>query len=865
MWSWRKRSDDDFAEEIRANLALETDRLIAAGMKPEDARSAARRTFGNVTRAQERFYESGRVMWLDDLQRDMRYACRTLVRNPGFTTIAVLTLALGIGLTTAVFTVISAVLLRPLAFVHPSRMVWVATLDDRGQDEFVGSEDLLAWQDATSLERLVAYDVFDGRVTVDGITEPARIATVSDDFWPATGARTELGRLPADGRPEALVSWATFQQRFNADPSIVGKPAVVNGRPSVIVGVLPKGFRVDLVQRTWAGAVPRDADVYQAIRVLPLPSGAIRLFSVVAQTRRGVSIETAKAELAALRARVAQAKPDAPFRPTLRVAPLEERLLGRARRDLSLLFGTVVLMLLTGCANVAGLLVTRAIVRQKEVAIRTAIGAGRAAILRPAIVEGLLLAALAGSLGLVLAQQAVLVTVQLIPGALPRLIDAAVDTRAVVFALLVSALTALIFSVGPRIALWKTNVYDVLKDGTRTTSGAVHGVRLRTALVTSQIMVTVVLLCGAGLLARSLWVLKTYPADFDPERTVTATVNYNTGGRQAAESQRREYVAETLRRLAQLPPITVVGMTTNASGRLLIVIEGAPPMSARNRRAALLSSVSEDYARAIGMRVVEGRWITDSDPAPTCVINEQLAARDFPGEDPIGQRLQIAGPPGATGPDVTFATIVGVVADLRYGDLETPPEPEIFAGYRHMSPFGMTFVARLSGHPRSAGRDIREVIASVDRFQSVSEVKTLANVLDDSMAPRRFNIFLFGIFSATALLFAMIGVYGALAYAAALQTREIGIRMAFGAQRGDVLWLTLRRASVIVSVGLLGGIAGAMGVTRLMVGLLYGVTPMDPLTFATVTIVVAGTSLAACALPAWRAANLNPAVALRAE
>jgi predicted permease len=306
-------------------------------------------------------------------------------------------------------------------------------------------------------------------------------------------------------------------------------------------------------------------------------------------------------------------------------------------------------------------------------------------------------------------------------------------------------------------------------------------------------------------------------------------------------------------------------MTTNASGRLLMVIEGAPPMSARNRPAALLSSVSEDYATAIGMRVVSGRWITNSEQAPTCVINAQLAARDFPGEDPIGQRLQIAGPLSATGPNVTFATIVGVVADLRYGDLETPPEPEIFADYRHTSPFAMTFVARLSGNPRSAARDIREVIASVDRFQSVSEVKTLASVLDDSMAARRFNIFLFGIFSGTALLLAMIGVYGVLAYSAALQTREIGIRMAFGAERADVLRLILRRASVIVSVGLLGGMTSALGITRLMVGLLYGVTPTDPLTFATVILVVTGTSLAACALPAWRAANLNPAAALRAE
>jgi hypothetical protein len=265
------------------------------------------------------------------------------------------------------------------------------------------------------------------------------------------------------------------------------------------------------------------------------------------------------------------------------------------------------------------------------------------------------------------------------------------------------------------------------------------------------------------------------------------------------------------------------------------------------------------------MRIVKGRWITDSEQTPSCVINEQLAERDFPTEDPVGRRLQIAGPPGATGPDVTFATIVGVVADLRYGDLETPAEPEIFADYRHRSPFSITIVARVSGNPRSAGRDVRTVIASVDTAQTVSEVKTLENVLDDSITPRRFTMFAFGVFAGTALLLAVIGVYAVLAYSVVLQTREIGIRMAFGAARADVLRMILRRGSVIVSVGLLAGTAIALALSRVMVGLLYGISPTDPLAFAAVIIVVAGSSLAACAFPAWRAANLNPSAALRAE
>jgi putative ABC transport system permease protein len=574
-------------------------------------------------------------------------------------------LAVAIGLNTAVFSVVSAVLLPPLAFAQPSRMVWLATLEERGHDELVTAHDVVAWRDATSLERVVAYDVFDGRVVVDEAPASARIATVSSDFWAAAGAQPTLGRLPVDGESEALLSWTAFEQRFGAKMDIIGKPIVVSGRPATIAGVLPAGFHVDLPQpATRAGTPPREIEVYHAITVRAQADGAIQLFRAIGQLRPGVSVDSARSELEAIRARLAQANPKMPFRPTLAIAPLEERMLGSARADLQVLLASVALVLLIACANIASLLVTRATVRQKEVAIRTAIGAGRGGILRPVFLEGLLLALLGGGAGVLVASACLQVVTRLIPGALPRLTQASLDGRVLTFAVTLSVATALLFSLGPTIALWRANAYEVLKDGTRTHAGARQGIRMRRWLVVGEIAITVVLLCGAGLLLRSLMVLRLYPAGFSPSQTVTVTVPYNAGGLPGPERP-RAYIADVLHRLEGLPQMQVVGMTTNSSGRLPMIVEGAPAQSAGNRRSALLSSVSEGYAPAIGMRMARGRWVTDEEPAAACVINEQLAARDFPGEDPIGRRIRIGGPLDGIGPEVRFATIVGVVADLR--------------------------------------------------------------------------------------------------------------------------------------------------------------------------------------------------------
>ena len=857
---------DDLDDEIRDHLERDTQAQIERGLTPAAARQAARRKFGNVALVKEDARAVHVPVWVDQLRQDLLYALRMLRRGPVFTVVVTLTLALGIGLNTAVFSVVNAVLLRPLSFPHADRILWLAALDAQGKDDFVPSQDVLAWRDATSLERLVAYDQFDGRVTVGGMNALARIATVSHDFWDLAGARPAHGHVPTAGESEVLLSQAFFEQWFGAAADVVGKRIVVAGRQATIAGVLPPSFRADLVTPpSFAGLAHKDIEIYRAIVVRPLTNGQIQLFRVVAQLKPGISIETARAELSTIHTRVEEVNPGFP-RQTLRVVPLMEKLVGDARSGLLILLAAVVAMLLVGCANIASLLLARASARQQELAIRAAIGAGRGRMLRQLLVESLLLALAGAAAGLLIAHVGLRVVLRLVPQAVPRLADASLDSRVLMFALAASVVTALLFGIAPALLLWNTDARDVLREGTRQRSAAPRGVRARKWLVTIELALTLVLLCGAGLLVKSLWRLTAYPSGFAPAHTLTMTVEYDGGDVPASDARRREYVGDVLRRIQPVAGVEAVGMTTNSSGRLRLFVEGTPESRLRDRPVVLHSSVSEGYARAIGMRLIKGRWLTDTEPTAAFVINESAARRVFPDEDPIGKRIQIGGPLGASAAaGATFAAIVGVVADLKYARLDTPSEPEIFADYPHGSPFSITIVARVAGDPQAAGPMIRSLIAGVDTSQRVSNVRTVEQVLTESIAPRRFTVMLLGTFAAAALLLALVGVYGVMAYSVALRTREIGVRLALGAQRHDVMWTIMAEGISIAIVGLVLGGAAALAATRVMSSLLYEVAPNDPATFAVVAGALGATVVGTCCGAALKAARVDPAVALRYE
>jgi putative ABC transport system permease protein len=864
---------DDLDEEIRDHLEREAQDNVDCGMTPEAARDAARRKFGNVAITKEDARGVWIPVWLDQLLQDARYGLRMLRRSPGFSAVVIATLALGIGMNTAVFSVVNAVLLRPLSFPHPDRVVWVNTIGARATDEHVAAPDFLAWRDATSLERLVAYYSFDDRVSRGDTIVPARIAMVSDDFWDLAGARPAVGRLPAPGEAAVMLSHSFFEHWFASDSEIVGKPVTIAGLDTTVAGVLPRGFHVQLPPTASSVRLPaKEIDAYRVFIVRPPTARSVQLLFVLALLKPRASISATRAELDTIHARVDRENagpPDArrsdamrsiPFEKGVRVIPLTDMVGGDARASLLVLFAAVVLVLLVASANIANLLLARASVRQREIAIRTAVGAGRGRVLRLSLVESLLLASIGGACGVFVARYALQMIVRLIPQAVPRLAETTIDARVLGFALTMSVMTALLFGFAPAMVLWRTSTYDVLKDGARTVTAG--GLRARAWLVILELALTVVLLCGAGLLVKSLWRMHAYPPGFAPDRTLTMTVRFY-GPASQDDNRRRAFVDEVLRRVPSLPGVEGAGVTTNGEGRMRLFIEGAPPMADAERPVVLHSSVSAGYAKAIGMRVITGRWLTDAEPNPVFVINESLARRDLVGEDPIGKRIQVGGSPG--GWDATFATVVGVVEDLRYTRLDATPEPEIFEDYAHAAPFAATVVVRTAGDPMAIASEVRARVVEIDKMQDVSEVKTVEQVLADSIAPRRFNVFLFGTFAAAALLLALIGIYGVIAYSVAQRTHEIGVRLALGAERRAVVGMVVQQGMAIAAAGLLFGVVAAFAVTRVMASLLYDVTPTDPATFAVVAGMLGATAFAACWGPAVRAARVDPLVALRYE
>jgi len=862
----RRRSLDDLDEDIRDHIARETDENVGRGMPPADARDAALRKFGNVTLAKEGVRAVWIPIWFDQVLQDARYGFRILRRNPGFSAVVILTLALGIGLNTAVFSVVNAVLVRPLSYASPERLVWVATYDDRSPMEFVTALDFLAFRDqASSLDRIAAFSIGMERVTAKDEVVPARIATVSHEFWDLAGMSPALGRIPSAGEDAIVLSHAFFERAFAGDGSVVGRPVTVNERQVLVAGVLRAAFRPQLPPPPAAAQLPPgDVDGYHAMVVrAPAPNApGVQLFSVLAKMKPGVTIDQTRSELETVRANQRRANPDRPRPPRLRVVPFSEKLVGRARTPLLVLLGSVVLVLAIACANIANLLLARASARQKEVAIRTAVGAGRGRVLRQFVVENLILAMIGGAAGLLVARAGLAAMLRLIPQAVPRLSETTIDGRVLTFALSASIATALACGLASAIALWRTNVHDALKDGARTATASAGGLRVRRALVAVELALAAVLLVGAALMIKSFWRITAYPPGFAPDRVLTMKFQFS-GARYRETQPRRAYVDELLRRVRSTPGVGAAGVSSNGENRLLLTIEGAPPLPVEKRPVVSMTLTSADYASAIGMRVVKGRWIADDEPSAVYVINETLARRHFAGEDPIGKRILL--PNGPDPRNAQQVPVVGVVADLRYANLESAAEPELFTDYQHTRPVGLNLAIRTAGDPSASAPAIRARLADIDPTQPLFDVKPLDVALADSIAPRRFNVILLVTFAASALLLALVGIYGVIAYSVAQRTHEIGVRMALGAQRREVVRMVVRQGMVIAIAGIAIGIAAALALTRVIASLLYEVTPTDPPTFAVVVCALMATALAACCGPAVKAALVDPIVALRCE
>jgi putative ABC transport system permease protein len=800
---------------------------------------------------------------MTNLVQDLRSSARLLLKHPGFALTACLTLAIGIGATTALFSVVDAVLLRPLPYKDEERLVtlWQTRPQSGGAREETSPGVFLDWRERNqSCEKLAAVEPFGHTLTGTGEPERFRSWLVTEGFFDILGTEPLSGRTFAPdehtpGRTNVVViGYALWRQRFGGDPGIVGRTLTLNGRPHTIVGVMPRGFQYPPGRDLWAPREPREED--RLIR------GGTYI-RVVGRLKPGVTLAAAQAEMQAVASQPAAGSPPDGGAIGAAVVPVREVLVGQARRGLLVLFGAVGCVLLIACANIAGLLLARGARRTRELAIRAALGASRARLARELLLESLILSACGGAGGVILAYWLVDAVAAFAPVTLPGLDRVAVDPAACAFAASAALLSGLLFGLAPALRLTRPALQGTLKEEREATGGGEKR-GLRQALIVAEMALALVLLAGAGLLVRSFATLLRVDPGFALDHGLTLEIQQ---GRNVTSDQMIAFAAEAEERIRALPGVRQAGLTTALpfhDNQILlpttfsIAGQVAPP---GEEPTAWRIAVTPGYLPALGLPLVAGRTFTAFDGPkgpPVALVNRTLARRHWPSADPVGQRIAF----DAFG-EKTECEIVGVVGDVRPEGLDSDPRPELYVPYAQI-PFGaVTWLVRTAGDPLAVLPAVKEQIRVLRPAQPFASVATLEQWLDRSLLSRRFNLSLLAAFAAVALLLAAIGLYGLISYTMAQRTREIGIRMALGAQAMDVLRLVIGQGMRLALAGAGLGVMAALGLTRLLGGLLYGVSPTDPVTFAEVLFVLLGVAFLAALIPAVRASRLDPLAALR--
>jgi putative ABC transport system permease protein len=864
---FHRRREQELADEIRCHLEMQIEENLRRGMSREEARMAALRQFGGVEQMKEVYRDRRSLPVVETTFQDLRYGLRMLGRNPGFTVIAVLTLALGIGANTAIFSVVNALLLRPLPYPDSERLVWVEEVSKQtNTSQAAWGGHFLAWREQS--QTLAGIATIDGGTrTLTGAGEPERVEVgqISAGCLPLLGVQPLPGGRnfsaaedSPNGERVAILSHNFWQQRFGGEQDIVGRSVTLNDADFTVIGVLPANFRFFYRFDVW---VPLALDPQAEL------AGPNRSFnSTVAKLKPGVSLEQAQAELDTLQQRYEMTRPEGKPRidSRTRLVPLQEHLLGNTRRPLLVLLGAVALVLLIACSNVANLLMARAVTRQKELAIRAALGASRWRLARQMLTECLLLAMAGGAAGLLLAYWLTSLLGSLNStatfGEMGRLTAITIDRRVLGFTLLISLVTGLLFGLLPALRLSHPNLNLSLKEGGRGSS--FHGRGLRSALMVSEVALAIVLLIGAGLLIRSFVKLLDVDPGYRAENLLTARLALPP--RYRDNPQRVQFYEQVLQRLAALPGVTSVGATshlplTGYNMGSTLRVEGRSPQPGEQEPGAPVARVNPDYFRTMGISLRAGRLFNDSDTegAPgVTLLSETLARRLFPDEDPLGKRVSIGS---------LSTTVVGVVSDIRYAGLDGEIEQAVYLSYRQLPRPGMALLLRSAVEPASLAPALRDAVLEIDPALPVYDVMTMNERLSNSVAARRFNLLLLGGFAALALLLAGVGVYGVISYVVTGRTHEIGIRMALGAQSHDILGRFIKEGMALVLLGVALGSLGAFALTRLMTSLLFQVSANDPLTFVGVALLLSLIALMACYIPARRATKVDPLIALRHE
>jgi putative ABC transport system permease protein len=796
---------------------------------------------------------------MDRLLQDLRFAARSLRKNPGFTVVAMLTLAIAIGASTAMFTIVNAVLLRPLEYRDPEQLVIVRDLNRTGRNFGVTSPaNFLTWRaEARSFSELAATYDEPRNITSPGEPEEILARLTTDNFFTTLRVNAQLGRAYGPGDDPvavAVISHGLWQRRFAGDPGVIGRTITINDRVRTIVGVMPADFRS-------VGARPE-----AWIPLLLEPTWRGRFLTVMGRLRTGTTVEQANGEMTALARRLAEELPQFNRNRTADVLPLHERVTGHVRPALLVLLGAVGLLLLIACANVANLLLGRAATRRNEIAVRLSLGATRGRVIRQVLTESVLLAAAAGALGIIIAVWGTDALVTLMPAdlALPRLDEVQIDARVLGFTVAVCLLTGILFGTAPAVLGSAVNLAQDTREGMRSTTGG--GARVRRALVVAEVALAMVLLVGAGLLGRSLQRLLHVDTGLRTDRVLTMRLML-TAKRYEQESELRAFMQRLLARVQSLPGAEAVG------GEMYLPLTGLkighsftrddrPRPQPGEELGTDIRVVAGDYFRALGIPVLKGRGFTggDIEHAPSVfVVNEELARRYFPDKDPIGQRISFEWDDTVTG------EIVGIVGNVREMGPKEAPAPAIYRAYAQMPMPQMTLVIRTGGDPLALASSTAAAVREIAPDQPVAEVRAMDRVLADTVARPRLILYVLGGFASVALLLAVLGLYGIVSYSVTQRRREIGVRVALGAQRQDVLRPILREGMLLTACGLALGLAGTFASTQVMQSLLFEVDATDPLTLSGVALFLAATALAASYVPARRATRLNPVVALRMD
>jgi predicted permease len=880
LWPRREQQNEELNQEIQSHLRMAINERIERGESRASAESSARREMGNERLIEEATKDQWGWRWLEHLLQDARYGLRMLRKNPGFTAITVLTLALGIGANTALFSVVNGVLLNPLPFPHPEQLITLHASKPNFETGSISFPNFLDWEkDNHTFSGMAIYRGTNFTLTGLGETERVRADLIAPDFFRVLGVKPEMGRTfvqkddQQGAAPVVLISAGFGKRKFGSSPGILGKTLALDGKDYTIVGVIPAGFNSGLTGF-------RDAEVYVPIiqwsnNLLQHRSAGLG-FHGIGRLKPGATLRQARADMDQVAQNLAAAFPEADKGTGASLVPLRERMVGDIQPFLLLLLAAVGFVMLIACVNVASLLLARSTGRAREFAVRAALGAGRGRVVRQLLTESVLLAIAGGAFGLLLASWGTQAAIKKLPEALPRAAGIGLDTHVLIFTLAISCLAGILFGLAPALKISRTDLQETLKEGGRAASSRRHAAQR--VFVTAELALAFVLLIGAGLMIRSLSRLWSVNPGFDSHNVLTFAVSLPPPMQAANPNAIRAALREIHRRIDSMREIQAASYTWGAfpmgwDDEELFWLEGQPkPANLNDMNWSLKYIVDPDYLAVMKIPLQRGRFLTpqDTDHTPrVVVVDDVLAYKYFGNEDPIGKLINIDD-------SDTPVQIVGVVGHVKQWGLDSDDREslraQMYLSFMQMDdvlmklmPAGVGIVVRSAGNSPGLFDSLRHALQSMNSQQVVYGAQTMDEIISDTLATRRFSMILLGSFAALALLLASVGIYGVISYLVGQRTHEIGIRMALGAQRKDVLRLVLGEGARMAFLGIGIGIVAALMLTRVMSKMLYGVSATDPLTFAGVALILVFVALAACYIPARRAMRIDPMVALRYE